>query len=83
MEDQQKAEQKKEASKDVREKLALQKQEISTRVAQVKKDLDEVEPAVKDAENGRFCVAVTCIVTRDICCCHVLLGVFVTCIIIL
>ena len=67
MEDQQKAEQKKEASKDVREKLALQKQEISTRVAQVKKDLDEVEPAVKDAENGLFCVVLTC-------CYHVMLS---------
>ena len=54
MEDQQKAEQKKEASKDVREKLALQKQEISRRVEKVKKDLDEVEPAVKDAENGEI-----------------------------
>ena len=77
MEDQQKAEQKKEASKDVREKLALQKQEISTRVAQVKKDLDEVEPAVKDAENGRFCatrvesvdVMTCCFVFK--CFCHV------------
>jgi hypothetical protein len=36
----------------VREKLAVQKQEIATRVEKVTKDLNEVEPAVKDAENG-------------------------------
>ena len=52
MDDQTKAEQQKIASKDVREKLKKQKEVIAKRTDQVMLDLAEVEPAVKDAENG-------------------------------
>ena len=53
MEDQTKAEQQKESSKDVREKLRVQKEIITERTSKVMTELAEVEPAVRDAENGK------------------------------
>ena len=54
MEDQQKAEQQKTESKTVREKLKVQNEAVAGRTEQVMKDLAEVEPAVRDAENGEY-----------------------------
>ena len=54
MEDQQKAEQQKTESKTVREKLKVQNEAVAGRTEQVMKDLAEVEPAVRDAENGPY-----------------------------
>lgn len=60
MKDQQEAERKKVTSQEIQQALREQTKVIQEKQVSVKEDLDKVEPAVRDAQQGR-CSRVFCV----------------------